>query len=489
MRGVMVFVLDAPMASDRGVACRYGGTSEVICHRGGAGSPEAFCVVLAALMQDVTGDANDPLTGLPFGVGHHPVRAENICGPGFMAIARGGDRGVAAGGKRDAQAVSAFCKVGGLIILQLDNGMRLACAAASKVFWQCSAFARWCCARTLSSPSNCWAAGTSVGLRRYRYAPGPGRLGVERVQQLSCFAVGEVRRSRRALFISAMVCCVAPTYRPADRRHGGGRPARRPSDRAPGGCSEWRYGPARASSVDRSCGVQPAAVHRDEGFGTIGMPPVTTARIENSRTRRAAIELSFALARSGICSASRSDGRMIARQPPGGWVATHRSEISSRRNPPISPRRRFVHQCCGTDSTSGVTGIESVEQPCPVDRGRDIENASLGSGDGRKSLQAGEQSFNTEKQGGRHSGHGGEGFWRFAQSPIEHCAKRHTVFLLCAFSLLLCVEKLACLPWIGSQEPLSACLDWPTQRCAHLARHRAEACVTMCNARAIEGDP
>jgi hypothetical protein len=25
--------------------------------------------------------------------------------------------------------------------------------------------------------------------------------------------------------------------------------------------------------------------------------------------------------------------------------------------------------------------------------------------------------------------------------------------------LLLCVEKLACLPWIGSQDPLSACLD------------------------------
>jgi hypothetical protein len=32
---------------------------------------------------------------------------------------------------------------------------------------------------------------------------------------------------------------------------------------------------------------------------------------------------------------------------------------------------------------------------------------------------------------------------------------------------------LACLPWIGRREPLPACLDWPTQRCAHLARHCA----------------
>ena len=39
--------------------------------------------------------------------------------------------------------------------------------------------------------------------------------------------------------------------------------------------------------------------------------------------------------------------------------------------------------------------------------------------------------------------------------------------------LLLCVEKPDCLPWIGSRDPLSACLDGPTQRCAHLARHRA----------------
>ncbi len=39
--------------------------------------------------------------------------------------------------------------------------------------------------------------------------------------------------------------------------------------------------------------------------------------------------------------------------------------------------------------------------------------------------------------------------------------------------LLLCVEKPACLPWIGSRDPLSACLDGPTQRCAHLARHCA----------------
>ena len=75
---------------------------------------------------------------------------------------------------------------------------------------------------------------------------------------------------------------------------------------------------------------------------------------------------------------------------------------------------------------------------------------------------------------GRRRGRGEEGFWRFAQSPIECCAKRHTVSVASAPPfLLLCVEKLACLPWIGSRDPLSACLDWPTQRCAHLARHCA----------------
>ena len=73
--------------------------------------------------------------------------------------------------------------------------------------------------------------------------------------------------------------------------------------------------------------------------------------------------------------------------------------------------------------------------------------------------------FNAEKQEGRRRGRGEEGFWRFAQSLIEYWAERHTV--------LLCVEKPACLPWIGSRDPLSVCLDWPTQRCAHLARHCA----------------
>ena len=44
-------------------------------------------------------------------------------------------------------------------------------------------------------------------------------------------------------------------------------------------------------------------------------------------------------------------------------------------------------------------------------------------------------------------GHGEEGTWRFAQGPIKLRAKRHTVLLrdLRAFSLLLRVEKLACL--------------------------------------------
>ena len=51
-----------------------------------------------------------------------------------MAIARGGDRGVAAGGKEGCAGGFGILQQGGLIVLQLDNGMRLGCAAASKVF-------------------------------------------------------------------------------------------------------------------------------------------------------------------------------------------------------------------------------------------------------------------------------------------------------------------------------------------------------------------
>ena len=115
-------------------------------------------------MQDVTGDANDPLDqGLPFGVGHHPVRAENICGPGFMAIARGGDRGVAAGGKEGCAGGFGILQQGGLIVLQLDNDMRLGLRGGLEgFFWQCSASRVMVLCATWSSPSNCCAAGISL---------------------------------------------------------------------------------------------------------------------------------------------------------------------------------------------------------------------------------------------------------------------------------------------------------------------------------------
>ena len=59
-----------------------------------------------------------------------------------MAIARGGDRGVAAGGRRDAQGGFGILQQGGLIVLQLDNGMRLLQAGLEGFFWQCSASKR-----------------------------------------------------------------------------------------------------------------------------------------------------------------------------------------------------------------------------------------------------------------------------------------------------------------------------------------------------------
>src|SRR5208282_962481 len=115
-------------------------------------------------MQDVAGDADDILDQrLPFGVGHRAGRVENICGSGFMAVARGGDRGVAAGGKQGCAGGSGILQQGELIVLQLDNGLRLGLRGGLEgFFWQCSASSVIVLCATWSSPSNCCAAGISL---------------------------------------------------------------------------------------------------------------------------------------------------------------------------------------------------------------------------------------------------------------------------------------------------------------------------------------
>jgi len=76
-----------------------------------------------------------------------------------------------------------------------------------------------------------------------------------------------------------------------------------------------------------------------------------------------------------------------------------------------------------------------VGRPIPTDAGAWVP------------VQGKEASVSTRRSREDVLGHGGEETWRFAQGPIERRAKRHTVLLrdLRAFSLLLRVEKLACL--------------------------------------------
>src|SRR5208282_2043240 len=142
------------------MACRYSGTGEVVCHLRGA-APEAG---LGTSMQDIAGDADDTLDqGLPFGVGHRAGRAEYVNRPGLMAIARGGDRGVAAGGVLRGADDFGILHQSGLIVLQLDNRLRLGLRGSLEgFFWQCNASRVMVVRATSSSPSNCCAAGISL---------------------------------------------------------------------------------------------------------------------------------------------------------------------------------------------------------------------------------------------------------------------------------------------------------------------------------------
>ena len=90
-------VLDVPVVPDcgGGEARRYGGISHVVCNLGGA-APQAG---LGISMEDLAGDADDRLDErFPLGSGNGAGRTEYVGRPGFVSVAPGADRGVAADG-------------------------------------------------------------------------------------------------------------------------------------------------------------------------------------------------------------------------------------------------------------------------------------------------------------------------------------------------------------------------------------------------------
>jgi len=113
-------VLDVPVVPDcgGGEARRYGGIGRVVSDLGGA-TPQAG---LGISMQDLAGDADDRFDErLPLGSGNGADRAEYVGRPGFVSVAPGGDRGVAADGPLGSAGGFDFLQQRGLIVLQLDD--------------------------------------------------------------------------------------------------------------------------------------------------------------------------------------------------------------------------------------------------------------------------------------------------------------------------------------------------------------------------------
>ena len=132
-----------------------------------------------------------------------------------------------------------------------------------------------------------------------------------------------------------------------------------------------------------------------------------------------------------------------------------------------SQRRRDHSAAVGRNQTSVTTRTLSG----PVDGGSDTERLEP-----RHVRNQGSRFFNAEKQEGE-AQRTRRGRILALRAESDRTLRGSAILSFSVASappfLLLCVEKPACLPWIGSRDPLSVCLDWPTQRCAHLARHCA----------------
>src|SRR5665213_3872524 len=116
-------------------------------------------------MQDITGDAGDTLDqGLPFGVGNCAGRAEYVNGPDLTPITCFCDRCIAAGWMLAGAGGFGILHQGGLVVLQLDNRLRLGLRGNLEgFFWQCSASRVIVLSPYVESCSN-WYGGSIVNL-------------------------------------------------------------------------------------------------------------------------------------------------------------------------------------------------------------------------------------------------------------------------------------------------------------------------------------
>ena len=77
---------------------------------------------LGISMEDLAGDADDRFDErFPLGCGNGAGRAEYVGRPGFVPVAPGGDRRVAADGPLGSASGFDFLQQRGLIVLQLDD--------------------------------------------------------------------------------------------------------------------------------------------------------------------------------------------------------------------------------------------------------------------------------------------------------------------------------------------------------------------------------
>jgi hypothetical protein len=170
-------------------------------------------------------------------------------------------------------------------------------------------------------------------------------FGVERVQQLGCFAVSEiVETSPEHLAIKRDGGSRRPGHTVQKARgmtaEGplDGRRIKALQDVANGGMGR------RALPAQTEGGVQPAAVHRDEGLdGAIRVATGDHGKDREQHNVGQLIELSFAparvrnLAQQADQPVERSQRNLLV-----DGLPCIDSEISPRRNPPIASRRRFV---------------------------------------------------------------------------------------------------------------------------------------------------
>jgi hypothetical protein len=172
-------------------------------------------------------------------------------------------------------------------------------------------------------------------------------------------------------------------------------------------------------------------------------------------------------------------GKWIARALRPYWPVYSTSCTANLKNPRglwgSSAKTPIAHRFAGASARTACRASPREMQPSWRLAGR---YPPMPGSDCRSKVRK-KASLSTRRRREDVLGHGGEGCWRFAQGPIEHRAKRHTVLLrdLRAVSLLLRVEKLACLLDCQRREvPDGGCVPSVHRRCQSVVRRNLFGC-------------